>query len=213
MPSPMVHLSYLISFLFLSDTDMSFTFLFFFCLAFILPVLLFLSLIVSLYLSCSCCILHFFFFIVILLKPATSLSLLFQCGLSMLHLLASLISLSIFYLSFSFYTCHIHFCLPFYCPTLFTSSPSHLPSFHLILVCLLDPSLSSLSSLLLSPYCPVHRIISKMPGIFLTVWQFWVASLTSWSPSLGWVAGSEVCRCKCSVLRSQNCKQTDMILC
>lgn len=45
------------------------------------------------------------------------------------------------------------------------------------------PSLSSLPLIFITSI--VHRIISKMPGTFLTVWLFWAASLTSWLPSLG----------------------------
>lgn len=98
MPSPVVRLSYLVSFLFLWKTDMSFFFHFLvLCLTFF-SLLLFLSLSHSLVLF-----LYFtsFFPTFFHFNPAILFSLLFQCGLSMLLLLASSIFLSIFY-PFSF---------------------------------------------------------------------------------------------------------------
>lgn len=158
----MVHLSYLISFLFLSDTD---TFFSLSCSLSLSVRLLFslrlapsFSHCLTLYLSFSFCILPFF---------AIPFSLLCQRGLSMLHLLTSRITLSIFYLSFPFYPCHIHVLLHFTVSLssrhLITLSPSPFPPH--------PPSSSSLCSLSLFSFFSsfVPRIISKMPGIFLTV--------------------------------------------
>lgn len=80
----------------------------------------------------------------------------FNMILSTLHLLALPISLSIFDLS-----------VPATSMSTFPLSSSLFLPHH--------PSFSF----------PIHRIISKMPGISLTVSQFWAALPTSWLRSLG----------------------------
>lgn len=96
----------------------------------------------------------------------------FQCGLWFFCMANFSINIlcCLSFLLFLF-SCCIHVCLHFSL-LLFPLHP--LLSF---------PSLPSCSFWYLS--CPSHRIISKMRGIFLTVWQSWAASLTSWLQNLG----------------------------
>lgn len=157
VPSPMVHLSHLIPSPLLFNTDMSF-----FSLSSSL------SLSVWLLFSLRLCFvfLSFFFFYILMSLQSNPLISLFWCGASMQ--------------TFSVY--RRHFFPPF---------SIRVPSASYRLIILFPISTSSSLCPLRAPslfsFLPslAHRIISKMPGIFLTVWQFWAASLTSWSPSSG----------------------------
>lgn len=177
-PSNMPSVSYLVSFLFLSKTDMSFfffTFSFFVsvCLTFLSLSFAF-SLIVSLSRPLSVFYFFFFFFILISLQSCHIIFLVipmwpvYAPSPCILHFSVNILSvfLSIPATSLPPPPPPLFFCLPILSHSLF---PPHLPSFSPFSFC---------SSF-------IDRIISKMPGIFLTVWQFWAALLTSWWQSLG----------------------------
>lgn len=85
---------------------------------------------------------------------------------------------SVSIIPFLYNCCHVHTALPsLYCVYFKCPLPIHSLSYF-FLTFPFSSRFSFCSSI-------INRIISKTPGIYLTVWQFWAASLTSWWQSLG----------------------------
>lgn len=169
----------------------TFLFPFFLCLSLVLPLSssFFLSFSHSLPLDLFLHFTRFVFFFLTLLQSChilflvASLWSVYASSGCIAHF--SIDTLSVLFLSYLLFLC-------FPVTTMFVyhllCHSHHMSTHHLVNFSIATSSSCFLYSSLVPPLslsCPDHRIISKMPGIFLTVWQFWAASLTFWLPSLG----------------------------